>query len=131
MDTIFPDEIDKKNGVFYRFTEDLRGALERQENTLISTELLHDLWGIVPERSLPLTKDGSLTLPIDQNLTVGDLMQGLTVLAEINSEKRLTASANAEKTQMYRSKVNVIKSDAPSTDVQPIDETNKRVLNSP
>ena len=131
VDTIFPDEIDKKNGVFYRFTEDLRGALERQENTLISTELLHDLWGIVPERSLPLTKDGSLTLPIDQNLTVGDLMQGLTVLAEINSEKRLTASANAEKTQMYRSKVNVIKSDAPSTDVQPIDETNKRVLNSP
>lgn len=131
VDTIFPDEIDKKNGVFYRFTEDLRNALERQERTLISTELLHDLWGIVPERSLPLAKDGSLTIPIDQNLTVGDLMQGLAVLAEINSEKRLTASANAEKTQMYRNKVNVIKSDAPLTDEQPIDEANKRLLNSP
>ena len=123
VDTIFPDEKDVKNDIFYRFPQDLRGALERQEQTIISTELLHDLWGIVPERSLPIVKDGSLSIPIDQNLTISDLMQGLTVLAAINAGKRLTASAasaNADTTKKYKSAVQTIKTDTP----QPVDEAN-------
>ncbi len=85
--TIFPDAADIKERRFFTFPKSMHQELHVQKNHVVSTELLHDLWNIIPGKNLPLTKDGSVFIQVDQNLLIGDLMQGLSVLAEMNIEK--------------------------------------------
>ena len=43
-------------------------------------------WGIYQE-NITSTRDGSVNGVIDKNMTMGELVQGLTILAQNNAEK--------------------------------------------
>ena len=93
---IFPMQYDIDDNLFYTLTENHITLLMKHEKEYVSTELLRDLWDIIPQRSLPLTADGSFTAVIDKNLTIGNLIQGLTVLASMKAEQRLIKYSEAE-----------------------------------
>jgi hypothetical protein len=89
VDTFFPEDEDIKNKTFYVFSKSDREHLLKNKDRLIPTELLRDLWGIIPLRTLPLSKDGSNNVVIDRNMTIGQLVQGLSISAINKSEYRL------------------------------------------
>ncbi len=89
IDNTFPDQEDINNKRFFVLSKEDREGLLEHKDKLIPTELLRDLWGIIPERTLPLSKDGSNNVVIDRNMTVGQLIQGLSNLAQKNAEVRL------------------------------------------
>ena len=86
IDNIFPEQSDVTNKIFYGFSSQDKVNLDKIKNEIIPTELLRDLWGIVPMRTLPLSEDGSNNVVIDKNMTMGELVQGLTILAKNNAE---------------------------------------------
>ncbi|KTD63735.1 protein SidG [Legionella santicrucis] len=89
VNNLFPENEDIENKTFYVFSAEDKARLLENKNKLIPTELLRDLWGIMPERTLPLSKDGSNNAVIDRNMTIGQLTQGLSILAQNNTEARL------------------------------------------
>ncbi|KTC81967.1 hypothetical protein [Legionella cincinnatiensis] len=90
VDNIFPEDEDITNKTFYVFSKSDRESILKHQDKLIPTDLLRDLWGIIPNRTLPLSKDGANNVVIDRNMTIGQLMQGLSILAQKNAETRLT-----------------------------------------
>lgn len=99
IDSIFPTEGDQLTNQFYLFSHKDKIATKEiatNEDGLVPTELLRDLWGIIPQRTLPLSLDGVYRVLIDQNLTFKNLIQGLTTLAQINATKRLSLSQTLE-----------------------------------
>ncbi|KTD56926.1 protein SidG [Legionella sainthelensi] len=86
---LFPENEDIENKTFYVFSAEDRDHLLKNKEKRIPTELLRDLWGIMPERTLPLSKDNSNKVVIDRNMTIGQLVQGLTLLAQNRAEDRL------------------------------------------
>lgn len=94
VDNIFPEKSDEKNNVFYIFSKEAKKAILKEASKPIPTELLRDLWGIIPDRTLPLSTCKSHIAVIDQNMTMRQLIQGLTVLAQINAEERLQQNCN-------------------------------------
>ena len=89
VDNIFPQDVDLENKSFYVFSERDRENLIYIKDELIPTELLRDLWGIIPMRTLPMSEDGSNNVVIDKNMTIGEVVQGLAILAQKNTENRL------------------------------------------
>ncbi|WP_115708381.1 hypothetical protein [Legionella sainthelensi] len=89
VNNLFPENEDIENKTFYVFSAEDREHLLKNKEKPIPTELLRDLWGIMPERTLPLSKDNSNKVVIDRNMTIGQLVQGLTLLAQNRAEDRL------------------------------------------
>lgn len=83
---LFPEN---EKMTFYVFSADDRERLLKNKDELIPTELLRDLWNIMPERTLPLSKDGVNNVVIDRNMTIGQLTQGLSILVQNKAEDRL------------------------------------------
>ncbi|VEB36782.1 protein SidG [Legionella sainthelensi] len=94
VDNIFPEEGDERENVFYIFSKETKKAILKEASKPIPTELLRDLWGIIPDRTLPLSTSTSHIVVIDQNMTMRQLIQGLTVLAQIKAEERLQQACN-------------------------------------
>ncbi|KTD56250.1 protein SidG [Legionella sainthelensi] len=94
VDNIFPEESDERDNVFYIFSKETKKAILKEASKPIPTELLRDLWGIIPDRTLPLSTSTSHIAVIDQNMTMRQLIQGLTVLAQIKAEERLQHTCN-------------------------------------
>ena len=94
VETLFPTQGDQLTNQFYVFSAEDRVNFFQNtsfdELELVPTELLRDLWGIIPQRSLPLSLDQDYKVLIDQNLNFKDLIQGLTTLAQINATNRLS-----------------------------------------
>lgn len=86
IDNIFPDSNDRS---FYVFSKQAKKNLIKYNHDIIPTDLLRDLWGIIPGRTLPLSDDGLNDVVVDKNMTFGELVQGLTIIAKRNAEDRL------------------------------------------
>jgi hypothetical protein len=118
LDTIFPDDQDRNNNKFYVFSELDRQSLLKLENELIPTELLRELWNIVPNRTLPLSQDGANNVVIDKNMTFGQLIQGLSNLAQYNAENRLNMNHHSVLQSKYKKLMNVLRSDLPEVSLK-------------
>lgn len=88
--TLFPDNSALRNKVFFLLSDTHKNQLIKISNQTLTTELLHDLWGIIPQRTLPFDLDGKAQVYVDKNMTYGELIQGLNLASQIAATKRLS-----------------------------------------